>query len=116
MKRSVVSNHVKHKLGKERLLRKEARERDIASAFEVCQHPRGVTLPEEERVYRAKVIWTFLRTATPLSKLTHFRPLLEENALRLSDRRQMTDMVPFIVAQEQQLLKKEISGKFVSVL
>ena len=119
MKRSVVSNHVKcnkHKLGKERLLRKEARERDIASAFEVCQHPRGETLPEEERVYRAKVIWTFLRTATPLSKLTHFRPLLEENALRLSDRRQMTDMVPFIVAQEQQLLKKEISGKFVSTI
>ena len=58
MKRSVVSNHVKcnkHKLGKERLLRKEARERDRASACEECQHPRGETLPEEERVYRAKV-------------------------------------------------------------
>ena len=28
----------------------------------------------------------------------------------------MADMVPFILAQEQQLLKKEISGKFVSTI
>ena len=93
LKSSVVSNHVKsskHKLGKERLARKEAAERDIATAFQTANqelHPRGETLPEE-RIYRVKVVRVFLRTATPLNKLNHFRGLLEENALRLSDRRQ----------------------------
>lgn len=37
---------------------------------------------------------TATRTATPLNKLSHFRGLLEENAFRLTDRRQMADLVP----------------------
>lgn len=107
----------KHALGKERLARKEASERDIASAYAVAEdvHPRGETLPEDQRIYRAKVVQVFLRTGTPLNKLTHFRALLEENALRLSDRRQMADIVPFIFNQEQQLIREEISGKYLSV-
>ena len=122
LKSSVVSNHVKsskHKLGKERLARKEAAERDIATAFQTANqelHPRGETLPEEQRIYRVKVVRVFLRTATPLNKLNHFRGLLEENALLLSDRRQMADIVPFIFSQEQKLIKQEISGKYLSIV
>ena len=122
LKSSVVRNHLrlnKHQLGKNRLVRKNATEKDIAAAFERTQqeeHPRGETLPEEQRVYRVRVVQAFLRTATPLNKLAHFRGLLEENVLHLTDRRHMADIVPFVFAQEQEILKKEISSKFFSVI
>ena len=92
LKSSVVHNHVrsnKHKLGKNRLARKDVTERDIAAAFTRTQqeeHPGGETLPEEERVYRVRVVQAFLCTATPLNKLAHFWGLFEENALRLTDK------------------------------
>ena len=121
LKRSVIANHVKstkHVLGKQRLARKEASERDIASVLATTQgvHPRGETLSEDQRIYRVKVVKVFLRTGTPLNKLSHFRHLLEENALRLSDRRQMADIVPLIFQQEQDLIKQEISSKYISVV
>ena len=56
------------------------------------------------------VVRVFLRTASPLNKLCYFRCLLEENALRLADRRQMADLIPFVFSQEQESIKKEISN------
>ena len=47
----------------------------------------------EQRVYRLKVLKTFLRAAVPLSKLDAFRDLLEENSFHLTDRRHMSDLV-----------------------
>lgn len=70
----------------------------------------------EQRVYRLKVLKTFLCAAVPLSKLETFRDLLEENMFRLTDRRHMSDLVPFVVAQEQADMKAEITGKPVSVV
>ena len=101
MKSTVVRNHVrsnKHEMGKDCLARKEAVERDTAQAFRAAEteHPRGETLPEDQRVYRVRVVRVFLHTATPLNKLSYFRSLLEENALRLADRRQMADLIPFV--------------------
>ena len=117
-----MANHIgsnKHKSGKEKLALKEARERDIAKCLKVhddISHPVGETLPMEQRVYRLKVLKTFLRAAVPLSKLDAFRDLLEENMFRLTDRRHMSNLVPFIYAQEQADIKAEISGKPVSVV
>ena len=117
-----MANHIgsnKHKFGKEKLALQEARERDIAKCLKVhddISHPVGVTLPMEQRVYRLKVLKTFLRAAVPLSKLDAFRDLLEENMFRLTDRRHMSNLVPFIYAQEQADIKAEISGKPVSVV
>ena len=121
LKSTVVRNHVrsnKHEMGKNRLARKDAVERDIAQAFRAAEteHPRGETLPEDQRVYRVRVVRVFLRTATPLNKLSYFRCLLEENALRLADRRQMADLIPFVLSQEQESIKKEISNKYLSVI
>ena len=121
LKSTVVRNHVrsnKHEMGKNSLARKEAVERDIAQAFRATEteHPRGETLPEDQRVYRVRVVRVFLRTATPLNKLSYFRCLLEENALRLADRRQMADLTPFVLSQEQESIKKEISNKYLSVI
>ena len=73
-------------------------------------------MPEEQRVYRVKVVHVFLRTATPPNKLTHFRGLLEENAVRFSDRRLMADIVPFISSKEKEMIKQEIAGKYLCVI
>ena len=59
---------------------------------------------------------TFLREAVPLNKLDHFRELLEENGLCLTDRRHMSDIVPLVHQEECELLKSEISDKRLSVV
>ena len=52
----------------------------------------------------------------PLRKLDHFRELLEESALRLCDRRYMSDLIPFVLKEEQQRVKQEIDSKYVFVI
>ena len=121
-KKNVIVSHVsstKHKTGKEKLAAKEVRERDIAKLLkqsDEVNHPVGETLPMEQRVYRVRVLKSFLRAAVPLSKLDSFRDLLEENRYRLSDRRHMSDVVPLVVSQEQEEIKQEILGRAVSVV
>ena len=100
-------------------MKRDARERDIAEALkrtDECNHPRGETLPIDQRVYRVKVVRTFLRAAVPLQKLEFFRELLEKGGFRLSDRHYMSDIVPLIHQEELRLLKKEIQGKHLSVI
>ena len=67
------------------------------------------------QVYRVKVVTAFLHAAVPLSELVFFRDLLEENSYRLSDRRHMSDLIPFIMQQEQDKIKEEIQDKHVGV-
>ena len=52
----------------------------------------------------------------PLRKFGHFRELLEENAMRLTDRRHMSNLITFVLKEEQQRIKQEISSEFVSVI
>ena len=119
LKSSVLRNHFqsrKHVEGKKRLEKKEAREKDIAEALEgynTANHLRGETRQKNPQVFRIKVVTCFLRAGVPLSKLACFLELLEENAFRVSDRRHMSDLIPFIVQEEQALIKK---GKCVSVI
>ena len=84
--------------------------------MDVLTHPVGETLPLEQRVYRLKVVKTFLRAAVPLSKIDAFRDLLEENSFRLTDHRHMCDLIPFIITQEKADIKAEIVGKPVFVV
>ena len=65
---------------------------------------------------RIKVVHTFLLAGMPLNKLPAFREFLEEHACRLSDRRHMSDLVPFILTQEKGKIKEEIAGKLVSII
>jgi hypothetical protein len=95
LKSSVIANHIKsakHKAGKGRLQQKEAREADIASASRANNeaiHLRGETLPEQQQIFRVKVVSCFLRAAIPLGKVDLFRSSLEETAFRLTDSRIM---------------------------
>ena len=62
LKKCVVSAHVqsaKHKSGKKRLTEKEKQEMDIAEALRASDsdlHPKGEKLPQDQRVYRVKVV------------------------------------------------------------
>ena len=119
---SVVHNHVKsakHQAGKKRLAAKEVHDIDIAEALKASDevaHQVGETLPQDQRVYRVKVVTAFLQAAVPLNKLEHFRELLEEHAFCLSDRRHMSDIIPFVSLQEHTRIKEEISEQYVSVI
>ena len=121
VKCSVVNGHIKsakHSSGKTRLENQKKKDMEIAKALKSHDtlHPKGETLPDSQRIFRVKVARTFLSAGIPLSKVSHFRELLEENGFRLTDRRRMFDVVPLILQQEKERIKNEISGKCLSVI
>lgn len=122
VKKSVVELHVKsekHKCGKGKLLSKSNREQSILQALDAYDkevHPVGESLPGEQRIYRVKVLSTFLKAGVALNKLDVFRDLLEENGLRLAGRRPMSDLIPFVLAEEKKRLREEIGDRAVSVI
>ena len=122
LKTSVLHNHMKstkHNEGKKSLENKVAREKSIAEALRKhnqVNHLVGETLPDHQQVYRVKVVTSFLRAAVPLNKIIHFRELLEDHAYRLTDRRHLSDLIPFIRGEEQSKIRKMISNKQISVI
>lgn len=100
LKKSVITLYIKsekHSKGKIQLQSKNKREQNIVQALQKYDeetYPVGETLPTEQRVYRVKVVQTFLRAGVPISKIEHFRPLLEEFGYRLAGRKQMSDLIP----------------------
>ena len=90
LKRSIIKSHIKsakHQRGQTAVARKQAREKDIVEAlkdYSKQSHPAGETLPEPQRVFRVKVMMSFLRAGVPLSKLQHFCEVLEEHAYKLA--------------------------------
>ena len=106
LKSSSLVNHLKsqkHKDGKERLKRKEARERDIAKKlnnYNEETHMVSENIAEDTQVFRVKVVSAFLRAGVPLNKVELFRELFEETGYRLTDRRNMHDLIPFIHKEE----------------
>ena len=74
LKKSSVQKHitsVKHAAGKEKVARREKREMDIVEAlkqYDSDVHPSGKNLPEAKRVYRVKVLCTFLNAGIPIKR------------------------------------------------
>lgn len=122
VKKSIIAQHAKsskHVAGKTRLAQKDKQERDIADmlvTYDKTTHPVGEGLSESVRVYRVKVVRTFLRAGVPLQKVDQFRELLEENAFRLSGSSHLRELLPFIHEQEKHTIQREIKGKQVSVI
>ena len=119
LKMSSVRNHIrctKHEEGRRRLKRQGGKGETTADALVAHNketHLRGETLPHSQQVHRVRVLTCFIRAGVPLRKYEHFRELLEENATRLSNRRHI---IPFVLKEEQQRIKQEISSKSVSVI
>ena len=61
---------VKHKTGKDKLVSKETKERDIVRLLREgdVTHPVGETLPMDQRVYRVKVLKSFYVWLFPLQR------------------------------------------------
>ena len=94
----------------------ELRDGDIVKALQKYDkrvNPVGQTLPQEQRLYRIKVVMTFLKAGIPLNKLDIFRDLLEEKATRLTD---TYDLIPFILEQEKDKIQSEIKDKHLSIV
>ena len=86
----------KHVQRKNQLTEKRSREHDISEAFKSYEqeiHPSGETLSEVHKLWRVKVVITFMKAGVPLAKVDHFRELLEENAYSLTDRRGICDLI-----------------------
>lgn len=74
VKTSAISRSAKHVSGKAHLATKEKKERDITDMFvkyDNAVHPVGETLSESVRVYRVRVLRTFLRAGIWLEKSMH---------------------------------------------
>jgi hypothetical protein len=68
LKLSIVKNHVESSKHKNHLREKKIREQDIAQAFRVYEqevHPVGESLPEAHKLWRVKVVTTFLKAGVP---------------------------------------------------
>ena len=95
-KASSLKRHVgstRHQQGKKVLEAQKSKQQSIAVAMKKVKydiHPKGETLPEKELVFPGEVVQTFLRAGVPLSKVHHFRPLLERGDLRLAGRSVLT--------------------------
>ena len=123
LKKSIIELHIKsekHNRGKIKLANKDKREEDIGkalNAYDTVVHPVGETLPTAQRVYRVKVVSSFLMAGVSLNKLDIFRDILEEGGgYRSAGRCPMSDLIPFILKEEKCKLKEEINGKDVAVI
>ena len=87
---------------KEQVAHGKSREREIAAAlkaYELKVHPSG----ETHKLYRIKVVTDFMTAGVPLSKVECFRPILEENAYRLCERRGLSFYSSFGPQQDTSL-------------
>ena len=117
--KSVITLHTKsekYSRGKIQLKNKSQHEQDIAMVLQKYDkevHPVGETLSTEQRVYKVKMVLTFLKAGIPINnKRDHFHPLLEVG-YRLTERKPMSDLIPFILGEEKSHIHQEIDVKDV---
>ena len=75
LKKSVIDNHiksVKHTNSKLKVVAKESRTMEITKAlknYDASVHPKRETLPDCVRVFRVRVVTSFLKAGVPISKI-----------------------------------------------
>lgn len=122
-KSSSLKRHVsstRHQQGKKALEAHKMKQQSIAVAMKRVSddiHVKGETLPEKELVFRCEVVQTFLRAGVPLSKVQHFRQLLERVGSRLADRSVLSrQCLPAILRAERSNVQQAIAGRPVAVI
>ena len=86
------------------------------NAYLTANKTSGSTLPDDVLVFRLQVLKTFMSGGVPISKIDHFRSLLEEGGQRLTGRQHLADFVPLIRDKERELVKRFISGRPISII
>ena len=121
-KASIIKRHVdsqKHKSGVKKIAKKKKRDLTVLDAmknYDKEVHPKGEMLSDNQRVFRVRVLKTFLKASVPLQKMDDFRELLEEGGYRLTSVPNMRQLIPFVRKEEEEMIKGEISGHNVSVI
>ncbi|CAH3043890.1 unnamed protein product, partial [Porites lobata] len=121
-KASIIKRHVdsqKHKSGVEKIAKKKKRDLTVLDAMKNYDKevpPKREMLSDNQRVFRVRVLKTFLKAGVPLQKMDDFRELLEEGGYRLTSVPNMRQLIPFVRNEEEEMIKGEISGHNVSVI
>ncbi len=90
LKKSAIKLHIdshKHKLHKAKVSEKEASQKCIAESlrrYDEKNHPSGETLSESVRVYRTRVVKSFLKAGIPLSKVDQIYKMYLKKMLLVS--------------------------------
>ena len=108
----MINLHIKstkHASGK----KKELTIAEALKSYDSSHHTVGESLPDSTRVFRVKVVQSFL---IPLNKIDKMRDILEENGYSLSSSTHLRQLVPFIHDSEMNLVQQEISGRHVSLI
>lgn len=121
LKKSIVVSHIqtdRHKKGKERQAREKSRQDLVKQAFLSYQEKlskdlpgTGLTaaVPVDVAVHRVQVVRSMLQAGIPLAKLDYIRPLLEKSStLSLTESTHMAQYIPFVLEEEQGLIKEEM--------
>ncbi|PFX19546.1 hypothetical protein AWC38_SpisGene16042 [Stylophora pistillata] len=67
-------------------------------------------------VYRFKVVRAFLKAGVPINKIDQFREIFEDQGYSLSHSSNLSTMIDVINKEEKEKVKKEITGRNVSVI
>ena len=122
-KKTTIYNHIgckKHRDSKAEFQKAGLKRQQILDSIVEFQEATGVvgikTLSEEELIFRYDVVFSFLSSLDPLQSINHHRKLLTKHKMRLSDATHMSDLIPLINRNENELLREEFKGCKVCVI
>ena len=115
-KKSSIEKHIKSKKH-ERGLSEIAKTKSESQTIMACLQRRdnrekacGSTLPAEMRLFRFEVVESFLSGGIASAKVDALRPLLEKYGHRLTNRAHLSELIPAVLENEKDKLKKELKG------
>ena len=113
-KLSSIEKHIKSKKH-ERGLSEIAKSKSESQTITACLQRRdnrekacGSTLPAEMRLFRFEVVESFLSGGIALAKVDALRPLLKKYGHRLTNRAHLSELIPAVLENEKDKLKKEL--------
>ena len=113
-KKRSIEKHIKSKKH-ERGLSEIAKSKSESQTITACLQRRdnrkkacGSTLPAEMRLFRFEVVESFLSGGIALAKVDALRPLLEKYGHRLTNRAHLSELIPAVLENEKDKLKKEL--------
>ena len=85
-------------------------------AYDNEKHPKNEIQSMAQRVYRFKVVRTFLKVGVVINKIDQFREIFEEQGYPLSHSSNLSSVIDEINKEEKEKVKEEITGRNVSVI